>query len=92
MKPDPRNAGPVTILVVDDHAVVRDGLRMILESAPDMRIVGEAENGHEAVKKAVELKPRVVLLDVAMPLLSGAETARQIQLFVQMCIQGEAGA
>ena len=51
---------------------------MILESAGDVKIVGEASNGHEAVKKAQELRPTVVLLDVAMPLLSGAETARQI--------------
>jgi DNA-binding NarL/FixJ family response regulator len=73
-----KNSPPITILLVDDHAVVRDGLRMILESAGDVKIVGEAENGHEAVRKAQELRPNVVLLDVAMPLLSGAETARQI--------------
>ena len=72
------NAAQITVLLVDDHAVVRDGLRMILESADDIKIIGEAENGHEAVRKAVELKPRVIMLDVAMPLLSGAETARQI--------------
>jgi DNA-binding NarL/FixJ family response regulator len=69
---------PITVLLVDDHAVVRDGLRMILESAGDVKIIGEAENGHEAVRKAQELRPNVVLLDVAMPLLSGTETARQI--------------
>ena len=68
----------IRALLVDDHAVVRDGLRMILESAGDVEVVGEAENGHEAVRKAEELRPNVVVLDVAMPLLSGAETARQI--------------
>ena len=51
---------------------------MILESAGDVEIIGEADNGHEAVRKVEELRPNVVVLDVAMPLLSGAETARQI--------------
>ena len=68
----------IRVLLVDDHAVVRDGLRMILESAGDVEVVGEADNGHEAVRKVEELRPNVVILDVAMPLLSGAETARQI--------------
>jgi len=49
---DASKNSPITLLLVDDHAVVRDGLRMILESAGDVKIVGEASNGHEAVKKA----------------------------------------
>ena len=70
----------IRVLLVDDHSVVRDGLRMLLESAGDVEIIGEAANGHEAVRKVEEHGPDVVVLDVAMPLLSGAETARQIRL------------
>ena len=68
----------ITVLIVDDHAVVRDGLRMLLESAGDMVVVGEAENGQQAVLETKRLRPDVVLLDLAMPVLNGTEAARQI--------------
>jgi len=68
----------ITVLVSDDHPVVRQGLRLLLEAAEDIAVVGEAENGHDAVRKAVSLHPEVVLLDIAMPLLNGVEAARQI--------------
>ena len=74
----PPTSAPITVLLVDDHTVVRDGLRIILETSGDVQVVGEAENGHEAIKKVRELRPRLVLLDLAMPLLNGAEAARQL--------------
>jgi DNA-binding NarL/FixJ family response regulator len=68
----------ITVLIVDDHALVRDGLRMLLQSADDIQVVGEAENGQLAVREAIRLRPDVVLLDLAMPVLNGIEAARQI--------------
>jgi DNA-binding NarL/FixJ family response regulator len=68
----------ITVLLVDDHALVRDGLRMLLQCADDIQVVGEAENGQRAVQEAIRLRPDVVLLDLAMPVLNGIEAARQI--------------
>lgn len=68
----------ITVLVCDDHPVVRSALRMVLEAAEDIQVVGEAENGQEAVVRTERLRPDVVLLDLAMPLLNGVEAARQI--------------
>src|SRR4051812_12974120 len=68
----------ITVLLCDDHAIVRQGLRALLEVAGDMQVIGEAENGHEAVREAKRLQPEVVLMDLAMPLLNGVEAARQI--------------
>ena len=68
----------IRVLVVDDHAIVRAGLRALLEAAGDMLVVGEAENGQQAVGEAERLRPDVVLLDVAMPRLNGVSAARQI--------------
>ena len=66
------------ILLVDDHAVVRQGFKMILSAQSDMEIVGEAGNGREAVELAGQLKPDVVLMDVAMPELNGIEATRRL--------------
>lgn len=66
------------ILLADDHALVRQGFRMILEQQPDMEIVGQAGNGHEAVELAEKLKPDIVIMDVAMPGLNGIEATRRI--------------
>jgi two-component system response regulator NreC len=66
------------ILLADDHAVVRNGFRMILAAQWDMEVVGEAANGREAVDKAIDLQPDVVVMDVTMPELNGIEAARQI--------------
>ena len=66
------------ILLADDHALVRQGFRMILEDQPDMEIVGQAGNGHEAVDLAEKLKPDVVIMDVAMPGLNGIEATRRL--------------
>ena len=66
------------ILLADDHTVVRQGLRKVLEERPDWVVVAEAGNGRDAVKQAEELKPDVAIIDVAMPLLNGIEATRQI--------------
>lgn len=68
----------VRILVADDHAVIRDGLRMILEAKSDLSVVGTAANGRDAVTRAAELMPDVVLMDIAMPVLNGIEATRMI--------------
>lgn len=70
--------GQLRILLADDHTVVRQGLRKVLEERPDWVVVAEAGNGREAVQKAEEAKPDVAILDVAMPLLNGIEATRQI--------------
>jgi len=68
----------IRILLADDHAVVRQGFKMILDAQPDMEIVGEAGNGREAVDLAGSLKPDVVVMDVAMPELNGIEATRRM--------------
>jgi len=70
--------GGITVLLVDDHSLVRRGFRRMLEDDPAIRVVGEAEDGHEAVRLALELKPHVVVMDFAMPSMNGAVAARQI--------------
>jgi DNA-binding NarL/FixJ family response regulator len=67
------------ILIADDHQVVRSGLRTILEDHPGFEVVGEAENGQEAVKAAVETKPDVVILDYSMPVQNGVGATRAIR-------------
>ena len=68
----------IRILLADDHAVVRQGFKMILGAQPDMEIVGEAGNGREAVELAEQLQPDVVVMDVAMPELNGIEATRRL--------------
>ncbi len=68
----------IRVLIVDDHAVLRDGIRSLLESYEDLLVVGEAGNGREAVELAGELSPDVVLMDVAMPEMDGIEATRRI--------------
>jgi DNA-binding NarL/FixJ family response regulator len=69
---------PVRILVVDDHEVVRQGIRTILSARPDWEICGEAVNGQEAIKLAETLGPDAIIMDITMPIMSGLEAARQI--------------
>jgi DNA-binding NarL/FixJ family response regulator len=66
------------ILLADDHAVVRKGFRLIIQSQPDMDVVGEASNGHEAVLLVGQLKPDVIVMDVTMPEMNGIEATRRI--------------
>ena len=68
----------IRILLADDHAVVRQGFKMILAAQPDMEIVGEAANGREAVELAEQLRPDVVVMDVSMPELNGIEATRRL--------------
>ena len=70
---------PITILLADDHTIVREGLIKLLEGEPHLRIVGEAKDGREAVSKVEQLKPDVVLMDISMPLMDGIEATRQIK-------------
>ena len=66
------------VLLADDHALVRSGIRALLEAQPDIEVVGEAGDGREAIKLARELNPDIALLDIAMPGLNGIDTLRQI--------------
>ena len=68
----------IRILLADDHAVVRQGFKMILDAQADMEIVGEAGNGREAVELAEQLRPDVVVMDVSMPELNGIEATRRL--------------
>lgn len=69
---------PITVLVADDHAIVRDGIVAILEVCPDIRVVGTASNGRRAVERVAALRPRVAILDITMPEVDGIEATRQI--------------
>ena len=69
----------VRILIADDNPFVRTGLRLLLGQRPDWSVCGEASNGREAVKKAAELKPHVILLDIWMPTMDGLTAAEQIR-------------
>ena len=69
---------PVTVLLADDHAVVRDGLRALLAGSHDLKVVGVAGNGRDAVSEARRLRPDVVIMDIAMPELDGVEATRRI--------------
>lgn len=69
---------PIRILIADDHPIFRDGLRKLLEAEPGFQVVGEAADGVEAIKLVQQLKPDILLLDLAMPRLPGLETLREL--------------
>ena len=69
----------IRLVLVDDHEVVRTGLRMLLEHQPDMEIVGEASTGAEALEQAAQLQPDVIVMDITLPDISGIEATRQIK-------------
>ena len=70
---------PITVLLVDDHALVREGLRRLLDAEADFDVVGEAADGLQALALAVALDPDVVVMDIAMPGLNGIEATRQVR-------------
>ena len=67
------------ILIADDHSIVRHGLRFVLENDPELEVVGEATDGREAVRLAEELSPKIIVMDIGMPKLSGYEVAHKIR-------------
>ncbi len=69
---------PIRILIADDHGVIRAGLRALLEDIPDIKVVGEASDGGEAIVKSVELKPDILLMDLSMPNMGGIEATLQL--------------
>ena len=69
----------ITIFLADDHAVVRDGLRLLLEAQPDLKVIGDAANGREAVQQMTQRCPDILIIDIAMPELNGIEATRQIR-------------
>ena len=69
---------PITVLLAEDHMIVREGLRTLLEAEGDITVVGEAETGRQAVAMTKKLRPAVVVMDIAMPHLNGIEATRQI--------------
>lgn len=78
-EPAGETTAPITVLLADDHALVREGTRRLLEAEPDIRVVAEAGDGLEAVTQTGEMRPAVVIMDIAMPGMSGIEATRQIK-------------
>ncbi len=72
-------ADKIRVLIADDHAIIRSGVRLLLETQEDMEVVGEARNGDQAVALAEKLRPNLVLMDIAMPGMTGTEATRQIK-------------
>ena len=68
----------IKVLVVDDHAIIRDGIRAVLALQSDVQVVGEAVDGRDALEKALQLSPDVVLMDIVMPVMNGLEATKQI--------------
>ena len=75
---EPAGSGPIRVLIVDDHAIVRKGIRALLATEPGINVVGEAENGHEAIAQAAAIQPDVILMDIVMPGMDGLEATRLI--------------
>jgi two-component system invasion response regulator UvrY len=71
-------AARIGVMLVDDHAVVRMGFRLLLDAAPDMRVVAEADSGEEAMRRIDEARPEVVVMDISMPGIGGLEAVRRI--------------
>ena len=69
----------ITVLICDDHALFREGVKTVLSAQPDIEVVGEASDGKEAVERAIRLGPDVVLMDISMPVLKGFEAVRRIR-------------
>ncbi|MNV34202.1 Transcriptional regulatory protein LiaR [compost metagenome] len=70
----------IGLLLVDDHAMVRRGLQVFLSTQPDIKVIGEASNGREALERTAELQPDIILMDLHMPVMDGIETAKQLRI------------
>lgn len=79
MAADKNENGIINVLVVEDHALTRIGLKALLDRTPDIKVVGEAANGQEAVEKTLSLKPDIILMDVGMPVMDGIEAVKNIK-------------
>ena len=69
----------IRVFLADDHAMVRDGLRLLLETQPDVKVVGSAANGRDAIRQVDQLRPDIVIMDITMPALNGIDAAQQIR-------------
>ncbi len=82
----------IRIIIVDDHGIIRQGLCSLLESQPDIEVIGQAEDGHNAIELVREMQPDIVITDVTMPNLNGVDATRQItQLFPKVKVIGLSG-
>lgn len=79
MPDKPLPAGPLRILLADDHVTVRHGLKLMIDGEPDMKVVAEASDGEAAVRQALELKPHVVVMDISMPGMNGLAATRALK-------------
>lgn len=79
MSTDATQENLIRVLLVEDHLLTRIGLKSVIDRTADIRIIGEAENGEEAVRKALELRPDVILMDVGMPIMDGIEASQKIK-------------
>ena len=77
---------PIRILLADDHQVIRTGLKSFLESRPDFKVVAEASNGREAIERALETRPDIILMDITMPEVDGLEATRQLKKLWPECV------
>lgn len=74
-----KSKNAITVMLADDHTIVREGLRMLLEAENDIHVVGEASTGRQALTMALKLRPALIIMDIAMPLLNGLEATRQFR-------------